>query len=84
MKKEIRIFKSYGEQGKADIDYYTNLDPDKKIEELEYIRNAYLDMINATTEERRLQKVIKVYSSHKEQEEDDKKIFEKFRKRLEN
>lgn len=61
-----------------------NLDPDKKIEELEYIRNSYLEMINAASEERRLQKVIKVYSSHSEQEEDDKKIFEKFRKRLEN
>lgn len=83
MKKEIRVFKSYAEQEKADIDYYMNLDPDKKIEELENIRNTYLDMINATTEERRLQKVIKVYSSHSEQEEDDKKIFEKFRKRLE-
>ena len=78
MKKEIRVFKSYAEQEKADIEYYMNLDPDKKIEELENIRNTYLDMINATTEERKLQKVIKVYSSHSEQEEDDKKIFEKF------
>lgn len=84
MKKEIRVFKSHAEQEKADIDYYMNLDPDKKIEELEYIRNSYLDMINATTEERRLQKVIKVYSSYREQEEDDKKIFEKFRRRLKN
>ena len=59
MKKEIRVFKSYAEQEKADIEYYMNLDPDKKIEELENIRNTYLDMINATTEERKLQKVIK-------------------------
>ncbi len=84
MNKEIKVFNTFADQEKADIDFYMNLDPDKKIEELEYIRNTYLEMINAASEERRLQKVIKVYSSHSEQEEDDKKIFEKFRKRLEN
>ena len=83
MNKEIKVFNTFADQEKADIDFYMNLDPDKKIEELEYIRNTYLEMINAASEERRLQKVIKVYSSHSEQEEDDKKIFEKFRKRLE-
>lgn len=83
MKKEIRKFKSFEEQEEAEIEYYRNLDPSKKIEELEFIRNSFLDMINATPEERRLQKVIKIYTSHEEQEEDDRKIFEEFRKRLE-
>ena len=82
MKKEFKIFKSFDEQEEANIEYYRNLDPNKKIEELEYIRETFLDMINATPEERRLQKVIKIYHSHEEQEEDDRKIFEEFRKRI--
>ena len=84
MKKEIKIFKSFREQEEADIEHYKNMDPDKKTEELEFIRESFLNMINATPEERRLQKVIKIYSSHEEQEEDDRKIFEGFRKRLGN
>ena len=82
MKKEIKVFKNFEDQEKADIEYYQKLDPDKKIEELEFIRESFLDMINATPEERRLQKVIKVYHSHEEQEEDDRKIFEEFRNRI--
>ena len=84
MKKEFKIFNSFKEQEEADIEYYKNMDPNKKIEELEFIRESFLNMINATPEERRLQKVVKVYSSYEEQEEDDKKIFEGFRKRLGN
>lgn len=34
-----------------------NLDPDKKIEELEIIRKNYLNSINAKPEERRVQRV---------------------------
>ena len=82
MKKEFKIFNSFKEQEEADIEYYKNMDPNKKIEELEFIRESFLNMINATPEERRLQKVVKVYSSYEEQEEDDRKIFEEFRKRM--
>ncbi|MEO6695517.1 MAG: hypothetical protein ABIY50_05590 [Ignavibacteria bacterium] len=82
MEKEIKVFNNFTDQEKADIEYYRKLDPDKKIEELEFIRESFLNMINATPEERRLQYVIKVYHSHKDQEEDDNKIFEEFRSRI--
>ncbi len=42
MKKVIRIFKSHEEQDKADQKYYKRLSPDKKILELEYIRNRQI------------------------------------------
>jgi len=84
MNKEIKIFNSFAEQEEADIEHYVKMEPHKKIEELEFIRESFLNMINATPEERRLQKVIKVYSGHEQQEEDDRKIFEEFRKRIRN
>ncbi len=42
MKKVIKIFNSHEEQDKADENYYRKLSPDKKILELEYIRNQYI------------------------------------------
>lgn len=44
MKKGFKIFKSHEEQDKADVKYYKRLSPDKKILELEYIRNNYIRM----------------------------------------
>lgn len=42
MKKVIKIFHSHEEQEKADEKYYKRMSPDKKILELEYIRNRYI------------------------------------------
>ena len=42
MKKSIKIFKSHEEQEKADEKYYKRMSGDKKILELEYIRNRYI------------------------------------------
>ena len=41
MKKFVRKFHSH-EQEKADEKYYKRLSPDKKILELEYIRNRFI------------------------------------------
>ncbi|MCI0450741.1 MAG: hypothetical protein L0Y79_13345 [Chlorobi bacterium] len=60
MNKVIKIFNSFEEAEKEDIEYYTNLDPNKKIEELEIIRGNYLNSINAKPEQRRLQRVFEV------------------------
>jgi hypothetical protein len=43
-KLKIRVFKSHEEQEKADITYYRRLDPNKKVENLIFIRNQYFYM----------------------------------------
>ncbi len=60
MDKIIAIFTDFREAENADIEYYRNLDPDKKIEELEIIRQNYLNLINAKPDERRLQRILEV------------------------
>jgi hypothetical protein len=42
MKQIIRKFRSHEEQEKADEKYYKRMSPDKKILELEFIRNRYI------------------------------------------
>ncbi|MBE2217951.1 MAG: hypothetical protein IAE90_07110 [Ignavibacteria bacterium] len=60
MDKVIKEFNSFEEAEQDDIEYYRNLDPNEKIKELEIIRELYLDSINATEEQRRLQRVFEV------------------------
>ena len=57
MDKVIKSFNSFEETELDDILYYANLNPDKKIIELEIIRENYLNSINVKPEERRLQRV---------------------------
>jgi hypothetical protein len=44
LKKVIKIFHSFKEQEDADIKYYRNLDPDKKVEHLEIMRENYFKL----------------------------------------
>lgn len=60
MDKVLKIFDGFEEAEKDDIIYYSNLDPNEKIIELELIRQNYLNSINAKPEERRLQRVFEV------------------------
>lgn len=60
MDKVLKIFEGFEEAEKDDILYYSNLDPNEKIIELELIRQNYLNSINAKPEERRLQRVFEV------------------------
>ena len=60
MEKILKIYDSFEDADKDDIEYYQNLDPNKKIEELEIIRQNYLNFINAKPSERRLQRVFEV------------------------
>jgi hypothetical protein len=60
MDKVLKIFDGFEEAEKDDILYYSNLDPNEKIIELELIRQNYLNSINAKPEERRLQRVFEV------------------------
>ncbi|HMT10006.1 MAG TPA: hypothetical protein PKA39_00100 [Ignavibacteria bacterium] len=60
MDKVVKEFNSFEEAEQDDIEYYRNLDPNEKIKELEIIRELYLDSINATEEQRRLQRVFEV------------------------
>jgi hypothetical protein len=60
MEKIFKEFNSFEEAEQDDIEYYRNLDPNKKIEELQIIREIYLNSINATPEERRLQRIFEV------------------------
>lgn len=60
MKKVFKEFNGFDDAEKDDIDYYCNLAPEKKLEELEVIRENYLNQINAKPEERRLQRVFEV------------------------
>lgn len=60
MDKVIKVYNSFEEADRDDIEYYSNLDPNEKIIELEIIREIYLNSINATEEQRRLQRVFEV------------------------
>lgn len=60
MDKVIREYNSFSEADQDDIEYYSNLDPNEKIKELEQIREQYLISINATEDQRRLQRVFEV------------------------
>lgn len=60
MNKIIKEYNSFKEADKDDIEYYSNLSSAKKIEELEIIRENFLNQINAKPEERRLQRVFEV------------------------
>jgi len=40
----IKKFKNHAEQEKADIKYYKNMSPEKKLKELEDLRNFYFKM----------------------------------------
>lgn len=55
MDKVIREYNSFEEAERDDIEYYRNLDPNEKIRQLEMIRKRYMDSINATEEQRRIQ-----------------------------
>ena len=57
MEKTIKEYDSFKDAELDDIEYYSNLDPNEKIKELEIIRENYLNSINATSEQRRLQRV---------------------------
>ncbi len=57
MDKVIKVYDSFAEAEQDDIEYYSNLDPNEKIKELENIREVYLNSINATEEQRKLQRV---------------------------
>ena len=60
MDKIFKEYNSFEEAEKDDIEYYSNLDPDEKIKELNVIRQNYLNLINATPEQRRLQRIFEV------------------------
>ncbi|KXK42406.1 MAG: hypothetical protein UZ05_CHB002003016 [Chlorobi bacterium OLB5] len=60
MDKVIKEFNGFSEAEQDDINYYSNLDPNEKIKELEQIREQYLNSINATEDQRRLQRVFEV------------------------
>ncbi len=60
MDKVIREYNSFEEAERDDIEYYRNLDPNEKIRQLEMIRKRYMDSINATEEQRRIQLVFEV------------------------
>jgi len=60
MDKVIKEYNSFLEAELDDINYYINLDPNEKIKELEQIREQYLNSINATEDQRRLQRVFEV------------------------
>lgn len=60
MDKVIKEYDSFLEADLDDIKYYINLDPNEKIKELEQIREQYLNSINATEDQRRLQRVFEV------------------------
>ncbi len=60
MDKVIKEYNSFEEAEMEDIEFYKNLDPNEKIKELEQIRQQYLNSINATEEQRRLQRVFEV------------------------
>ncbi len=60
MDKVIKEYNSFEDADKDDIEYYSNLDPNEKIKELEIIREIYLNSINATEKQRRLQRVFEV------------------------
>lgn len=60
MDKTIKTYNSFEEAEKDDVEYYSNLDPGEKIKELNIIRQNYLNQINATPEQRRLQRVFEV------------------------
>lgn len=57
MDKVIKEFNGFLEADNDDIIFYCNLDPNEKIMELEQIREQYLNSINATEVQRRLQRV---------------------------
>ena len=57
-KLKIRVFKSHEEQDKADVIYYRRLDPNKKVENLIYLRNVYFYMKYGRIP--RLQRVYKI------------------------
>ncbi|MBZ0201988.1 MAG: hypothetical protein IT281_05085 [Ignavibacteria bacterium] len=60
MDKVVKIYDSFKDAEKADIEYYSNLDPNEKLIELEIIRENYLNSINAGPEQRRLQRVFEI------------------------
>ena len=62
-KLKIKIFKSHEEQEKADITYYRRLDPNKKVENLIYLRNQYFYMKYGRIP--RLRRVYKVINRQK-------------------
>ena len=60
MEKVLKIYNSFEEAEKEDIEYYKNLDPNEKIRELEMIIENYLNFINADSTQRRLQRVLEI------------------------
>lgn len=57
-KLKIKIFKSHGEQEKADILYWRRISPSARVEALDLMRRNYLKLIYGTVP--RLRRVIKV------------------------
>ena len=60
MEKILKTFNSFKDAEKDDIEYYKNLDPNKKLEELEIIRLHYFNFINLPLNERQVQRVFEV------------------------
>ena len=60
MEKILKIYDSFEDAEKEDIEYYKNLDPNEKVKELEIIIENYLKFINADNSKRRLQRILEV------------------------
>lgn len=60
MEKVFKQYNGFDEAEKDDIEYYRNLAPEKKLEELEVIRENYFDQIGLKPEERKVKRVFEI------------------------
>lgn len=58
--KKIKCYGSFEEAEKDDIEYYSNLDPNLKIVELEKIRESYFNLIGLSDEDRKIKKILQI------------------------
>ncbi len=58
--KKIKCYSSFEEAEKDDIEYYSNLDPNLKIVELEKIRESYFNLIGLSDEDRMIKKILQI------------------------
>ncbi len=58
--KKIKCYSSFEEAEKDDIEYYSNLDPNLKIVELERIRESYFNLIGLSDEDRKIKKILQI------------------------
>lgn len=58
--RKIKCYSSFEEAEKDDIEYYSNLDPNMKIVELEKIRESYFNLIGLSDEDCKVQRIFQI------------------------